>query len=194
MKELKIGCVIMAAGNASRFGRNKLKEFLGGKTLFCRTLEAIPAHCFARMVVVSRYAEFADCAGPLPFPFIYNDSPEKGISHTIQLGLNALQGCDGVLFCVSDQPLLRRETIAQLTALWKKNPDKIAAPAHKGVRGNPCLFPARFFPELLALTGDKGGSAVIRRHEEDLVLLEVDARELMDADTPEALAEIRALG
>ena len=73
---------------------------------------------------------------------------------------------------------------------WKKSPEKIAALGHEGVRGNPCLFPARFLPELLALTDDHGGSAVIRRHTEDLILVETDPRELMDVDTPEALNEV----
>lgn len=191
MTEQKIGCILMAAGNASRFGRNKLMEPLNGKPLFCRALEAIPPQCFEHVVIVSQYPEFVRYVKESSFTFIFNDFPEKGISHTIRLGLDALPGCDGVLFCVSDQPLLRRETIVQLTSLWRSSPEKIAATAHEGVRGNPCLFPARFFPELLALTGDKGGSAVIRRHEKDLVLLEADALELMDADTPEALAEIR---
>ena len=33
--------------------------------------------------------------------------------------------------------------------------------SHGGVRGNPCIFPAAYFPELLALTEDHGGSSVI---------------------------------
>ena len=40
--------------------------------------------------------------------------------------------------------------------------------------------------------GQRRGAAVIRRHEDLLTLLEVDPRELQDADTPEALAAIRA--
>ena len=40
---------------------------------------------------------------------------------------------------------------------------------------------------LLALTEDHGGSSVIRRHEEDLLLFECPARELEDADTRQAL-------
>ena len=74
--------------------------------------------------------------------------------------------------------------------LWKRQPEKIAALSHGGVRGNPCLFPARFFPELLELREDCGGNAVIRRHEEDLVLLEADASELYDVDTVQALEEL----
>ena len=58
----------------------------------------------------------------------------------------------------------------------------------------PCLFPARFYPELLALNGDRGGSAVIRNHEADLILLETDALELTDIDTPEALKQAGSAG
>ena len=89
---------------------------------------------------------------------------------------------------------MRRERIAQLAALWRRQPEKIAALGHGGVRGNPCLFPARFYPELLALTGDRGGSAVIRRHEEDLILLEAPEEELADVDTPQALRRLRQEG
>ena len=51
----------------------------------------------------------------------------------------------------------------------------------------PCLFPARFFPELRSLTEDQGGSTVIRRHQEELVLVEVPACQLEDVDEPQAL-------
>ena len=68
--------------------------------------------------------------------------------------------------------------------------ERIAALGHGGIRGNPCLFPARFFPELLALEGDQGGGAVIRRHPEALLLLETAAEELRDVDTQAALAEL----
>ena len=103
-----------------------------------------------------------------------------------------MRDCDGVLFCVSDQPLLRRESVERLVELWRAHPEKIAALGHSGVRGNPCLFPARFFPELMALREDHGGSTVIRRHEEELLLLEVPAAELHDVDTVQALEALEA--
>ena len=49
----------------------------------------------------------------------------------------------------------------------------------------------RFFPELTALEGDHGGSAVIRRHEDALTLFEISPDELRDVDTPMALAALR---
>lgn len=105
-------------------------------------------------------------------------------------GLAALADCDAVLFQVADQPLLRRESVGGSSRCGGSIPEKIAAVSGGGRRGNPCLFPARFFPELLALTGDCGGSRVIRQHEDELMLLEIDARELADVDTPQALAEV----
>ena len=191
MERLKLGCVVMAAGNARRFGENKLAAELDGRSLIRRALEAVPGEAFDSVVVVTQYPEIADLAQEFHFTEIQNEHPDFGISHTIRLGLSQLQDCDGVLFLVSDQPLLRQESVAELVRLWQKQPDNIAALSHGGVRGNPCLFPAPFFPELMNLREDKGGNTVIRRHEDCLVLLEVDSRELTDVDTPEAMAALK---
>jgi molybdenum cofactor cytidylyltransferase len=194
MERLKLGCVVMAAGNARRFGENKLAAELDGRSLIRRALEAVPGEAFDSVVVVTQYPEIADLAQEFHFTAIQNEHPDFGISHTIRLGLSQLQDCDGVLFLVSDQPLLRQESVAELVRLWRKQPDNIAALSHGGVRGNPCLFPAPFFPELMNLREDKGGNTVIRRHEDCLVLLEVDSRELTDVDTPEAMKELQENG
>lgn len=187
---LKLGCVVMAAGNARRFGKNKLSAVLDGRSLIRRALEAIPTEMFDSVAVVTQYPEIMELAGEFHFSAIHNPHPDYGISHTISLGLTTLRDCHGVLFLVSDQPLLRKESIAALVDFWKMQPEKIAALGHNGIRGNPCLFPARFFPELMALQEDHGGNTVIRRHPEDLVLLEADARELTDVDTPEAMEQL----
>lgn len=187
---MKLGCVVMAAGNARRFGENKLAAEVQGRSLIRRTLDAVPADLMDSVVVVTQYPEILQLAGEYHFSAIHNEHPDYGISHTIKLGLTGLRDCDGVLFLVSDQPLLRQSSVAELIALWKSQPEKIAALAHNGVRGNPCLFPARFFSELMELKEDRGGSTVIRRHEEDLILLETEAQELTDVDTPEALQKL----
>ena len=189
---MKLGCVIMAAGNARRFGENKLAAEVRGRSLIRRALEAVPADGCEQVIVVTQYPEIMELAEAFRFAALRNEHPDWGISHTIRLGLEALGDCDGAMFLVSDQPLLRRESVQALTELWQAQPDRIAALAHGGVRGNPCIFPARYFPELLALREDHGGSSIIRRHEEDLVLLEVPGGELEDVDTPEGLEELSA--
>lgn len=45
---LPAGCLLMAAGNASRFGENKLAACFDGQSLFSLALAAIPAEMFAR--------------------------------------------------------------------------------------------------------------------------------------------------
>ena len=180
----------MAAGNARRFGENKLAAQFQGRSLILRTLEAIPSDMFHQVVVVTQYPEILDLAGTFHLSAVYNEHPDYGISHTIKLGLTELRDCDGVMFLVSDQPLLQKKTITELAKLWLEHPDRIVAPAHNGVRGNPCLFPARFFPALMALTEDHGGNHVIRQYPDALLLMETAKQELIDVDTPEELHAI----
>lgn len=184
---MNIGCVVMAAGDARRFGENKLAALFDGKTLIRRALEAVPSEEFSAVAVVTQYPEVEDLAAEFGFSPVRNPHPDWGISHTIRLGLEALGDCEAALFQVSDQPMLCRETVAAEVAFFREHPDKLVGLSHGGVRGNPCIFPAAYFPELLALTEDHGGSSVIRRHEEDLLLFECPARELEDADTRQAL-------
>ena len=184
---MNIGCVVMAAGDARRFGENKLAALFDGKTLIRRALEAVPSEEFSAVAVVTQYPVVEELAAEFGFIPVRNPHPDWGISHTIRLGLEALGDCEAALFQVSDQPMLCRETVAAEVAFFREHPDKLVGLSHGGVRGNPCIFPAAYFPELLALTEDHGGSSVIRRHEEDLLLFECPARELEDADTRQAL-------
>ena len=102
-----IGCLIMAAGNASRFGENKLTASFAGKSLFSLALAAIPADTFARVTVVSQYPVLLQEAEQAGFHAIRNDRPDDGISRTIRLGTEAMADCAGILYMVADQPLLR---------------------------------------------------------------------------------------
>ena len=184
---MRIGCVVMAAGDARRFGENKLAALFDGKPLILRALEAVPAEEFSAVAVVTQYPEVEALASEFGFLPVHNPHPDWGISHTIRLGLEALGECGAALFQVSDQPMLRRETVKGEVEFFRRHPDKLVGLGHDGVRGNPCIFPAAWFPELLALKEDHGGSSVIRRHEEDLLLFECPAQELADADTRQAL-------
>lgn len=187
---LSLGCLVMAAGSGRRFGGNKLAAELDGKTLIRRALEAVPGARFSAVTVVSQYEDIEELAGQFGFAAIHNDRPDLGLSHTIRLGTEAMRGCDGILYMVADQPKLRQETVARIVEVFCQHPDRIVGAGHEGRRGNPNLFPARFFEELMALSGDHGGSSVIRTHEDALLLVETDAEELFDCDTPEALESL----
>ena len=180
MAELRIGCLVMAAGSGSRFGRNKLEAVVDGKSLLRRSLEAVPTEEFAQVTVVTQYDAAAALAEEFGFTVVRNDRPEDGLSRTVRLGTEAMAGCDAILYQV------RREL-----EYFRAHPDHIVGLAHNGVRGNPCIFPRKFFPELMALEGDVGGSVVIRAHPDALLLYETSAAELRDVDTVEALAAVQ---
>ena len=97
---LKIGCVVLAAGNARRFGSNKLKAQVDGESLIRRALEAVPSGLVT--VVVSQYPDILALAGEYGFAAVANDRPDLGLSRSVRLGLERLSDCDGVLFLVSD--------------------------------------------------------------------------------------------
>ena len=188
-KQAAVGCVIMASGRAVRFGSNKLLADFGGAPLIARALAVTASPALAARVVVTRSAEVARLARAAGAATVLHSLP--GRNDTVRLGLDALLGeCPGLGGCIflpGDQPLLRRDSVERLVEAFRRHPDRLAALAHDGVRGNPCLFPASLFPELTALEGDHGGSAVIRRHPDLLLLVEAPPQELTDVDTPQAL-------
>ena len=181
---MRIGCVILAAGNAARFGENKLLTPFRGKPLVRWALEAVPTERLGPVTVVTQYDAVAELAWAFGFSVTRNDAPELGVSRSVALGTRALQAsCDGLLFLVADQPLLRRETVAAILDCFRAHPSKIVVPAAGKRQGNPCVFPALLFPELEALTGDRGGKQLIRRYPALVEELRVESDELSDVDT-----------
>lgn len=188
---MRLGCVIMAAGESRRFGENKLLRCFDGVPLYARALSAVPKDVFAQVCVVTAYAPVLEQAEALGFQTVLNDRPDLGISRTICMGLEKLKDCDGVAFMTADQPLLTARTLENLAASFASEPACIWAAAHHGRRGNPCLFPRDLFAELFSLNGDVGGSRVIKAHPDRLRFLEIPEMELADCDTAEALWELK---
>lgn len=186
---MKLACVLLAAGASARFGTNKLYYELDGRSLLSRALLLHAGLPYDKRLLVTRrdYTEAAALGRQNGFTVLYNDAPERGMGTSAAIAAKALLDgdFDGALFCVADQPYLRRESVERLIGDFAGRPDGIAACAHGGRRKNPCVFPRALFPELAALDGERGGSAVIARHRDRLILTEIaDASELQDLDVP----------
>lgn len=90
---------------------------------------------------------------------------------------------------MADQPWLGAGTVSDC---WMRpGPDCWPPPAAWGDRvGNPTLFSAELIPQLLDLTGDRGGRAVLEACGERCQRIQVDTpRELEDVDTRQDLEE-----
>lgn len=180
----------MASGFGVRFGGNKLLRNVDGTPMIRRAFAALPAALFDRAVVVSSYPEILALAREQDYRALPNPWAAEGQAVSIRLGLAGLLDMDGVLFAVCDQPWLKRKSVEQLLAAFTTLPEKICALSWQGKRGNPVIFPAEFFPQLLALTGDRGGAAIIQSNPHRLYLVEAGcAMELQDADTPDDLEQ-----
>lgn len=186
MNRPTVGAVLLASGFARRYGSNKLLDDYRGRPLFRYAFDALPPALFHRAVVTTQYPEIlaaAEQAGYLALP---NPHAGQGITAGLRLGLEAVSGLDGTLFAVCDQPNLNTESIVRLIRSFRESPDRIHALAWQGQRGNPVIFPKALYPELLALTGDTGGGAVVKRHRDLLDLTEAGSgAELVDIDEKE---------
>lgn len=187
----KIGCVIMASGLGKRFGSNKLMADFQGKPMIQRALVAT-AGLFSQCVVVTRHEDVAALCREQNVDVVLHDLPYR--SDTVRLGLEALGDLDACMFLPGDQPLLRRETVANLLQNWQQHPDCIIRPIHEDTEGSPVLFPSWAFPELKNLPEGRGGGVVIKKHPQEIFRVSVsNPFELADADTPETLEFLKDL-
>lgn len=184
-----IGCVIMASGLGKRFGDNKLMAAFDGAPMICRILDATE-DCFARRVVVTRHADVAALCRERGIETVLHTLPLR--SDTVRLGLEALGEPVGCMFCPSDQPLLRADTVRALALCAADDPASIWRVFADGQVGTPTLFPQWCFPELRSLPEGKGGGVLAKKYPERVRCLTVaDPGELMDADTPDDLLRLQ---
>ena len=188
--QIKVGCVILAAGNSTRFGVNKLFALIDGRSMIDRAFDAVPAERLSDIVVVTQYDSIAVLAEERGFRAVINSRPDLGLSRSVMLGTEALKDrCDGIIYQAADQPRLKRGSVSEMIDMFRGSPDRIVCMSSAGRRGNPCIFPRKYFDELLALSGDSGGRSVIGRHGDDVMLFEASEAELKDIDTPEDISE-----
>jgi molybdenum cofactor cytidylyltransferase len=179
----------LASGSSRRFGKNKLLYPVKGKPMYLWTLEMLENLVKKRedccLLVVSRYEAIRQEASQRGITAVDSPESESGISFSIRAGLSALKNVeedDFLLFVVADQPYLTEDSMLRLLDCAKE--DVEGASLCWGNRpGNPTLFAAKLLPELMALEGDTGGRAVLRRHQ--CIYVQVASeRELEDIDTP----------
>lgn len=188
---MKLGVVLLAAGKSERFGSNKLLAKFGDRPLVCRALEAMRAVSAQKACVVTGSEEIAALALAEGSNVIWNENPAFGQSHSIHLGVQAMQELDAVLLLVGDQPMLTGASLLNLINAFASSGRGIACLRDETHMGNPAVFAARYYPELLALSGDRGAKGILRAHNDDVLVVDcVNPGELADADTPQALENL----
>lgn len=156
--KLKIGVVLLAAGEGSRLGGiPKSLIQLQGETLIQRHLKMLGNVGIDDVVVVTGFYFQAIESAILDqsIKVVRNPAPEEGQQVSVRLGLSALsKDCDLILVMLADQPLLNREDLLELISAFKNRPDTkhVVLPEVSGQRGNPVCFSAKLIYEMLAST------------------------------------------
>lgn len=192
--------IILAAGNSSRFGDNKLLFPIRQKPMYRHITEHLyrlkKKKMLEHIILVTQYEEIlADVRSAFPeLTAVYNPTPEQGISGSIQLGILCLRqinpDSEACLFTVADQPFLTEASVQTLLRIRQARGTGIAAASNGGQIGNPVIFSSAYYDELMQLHGDVGGKKVLLRHLDDTALCPVPDEELKDIDTPESAVHL----
>ncbi|WP_350334789.1 molybdopterin-binding/glycosyltransferase family 2 protein [Coralliovum pocilloporae] len=194
----RVAAVVLAAGQSRRMGQaNKLLTDYRGELFIRRALDVVRRGGVDELIVVTGHdAERIKAAVPdRDVRFAHNDRFADGLSTSVAAGIAAVPDDVGaVLIMLSDMPLIAPETIRKI--LLERDPaadTAIIVPHFNGQRGNPVLWPRRYFAELQTLSGDQGARALFKAYPDAVIELECgDEGVVIDIDTPEQAAEAGA--
>ena len=184
-----IGGAVLASGEAARFGGNKLLAEFCGQALVTRAFSCLPEG-LQRRVVVTRWPEVAALGRAAGLTAVEHDFPD--VSDSIRLAAEAMDGLDGAVFLVGDQPLLTLSSVERLISAFYEDPLSAVRLSWRGVPGNPVVFPASAIPFLRTLAPGETGRAALKRAGTKIKLVEASHEwEMLDCDTPAALEAVR---
>ena len=160
--EPDLAAVILAAGQSSRMGRQKLMMTIGENTLLERAVGPTLKAGFREIVVVtdSHSGRIAEQLPP-SVRIVANPQSPMGISTSLRTGILAVSHCtQAIVFVLGDQPFITADVYRSLIEHYRQSLKALTYPIYQGQRGNPVLFDRRLFEDLLALQGDRGGKQI----------------------------------
>jgi CTP:molybdopterin cytidylyltransferase MocA len=189
-----IGGIVLAAGEASRFGSTKQLALLEGRPLLEHALRAITVAPVGRVIVVLGAGAEEVIAGV----DLHGAEPclcprwQEGQAASLACGLAELSDTEAVVVILGDQPRISPDAIRRVIAARGEGALAVRA-TYGGDPGHPVLLERRLFGRMRNVTGDHGARNL---------LMSVPVREVAcddlgggeDVDTPAELDALRAGG
>ena len=192
--------IILAAGESKRFGQPKQLIQIKGKYLLEWVLHAALNSKLEKVILVlgHEYQAIRNRVDERSYGeklrVVYNKDFRQGQSTSLKSGLSEIRGTfPQVMLLLGDQPLVSREMINMLLERFDQSEKTIGVPVYKGERGNPVIFTQTFYDELMTIEGDMGARHLIKRHDRDVLKIEIEAPTVfLDVDSPEDLKRMRS--
>jgi len=155
--------VILAAGKASRMGRDKLSLPFRGQPMLQHVVDAARASSLKDVTVViprdselEREVDFSGCN------VVTSVHRELGQAESLQSGLRSVMDhADGCMVLLGDQPLITPTAIDMLVGAFTQQPECWVAPVQEDMRGNPITIPSAWFSKVFELEGDTGARPLL---------------------------------
>ncbi|MGH6749159.1 MAG: nucleotidyltransferase family protein [Methyloceanibacter sp.] len=194
----RIAAIVLAAGRSSRMGpHNKLLQSTDGSTIIARVTGAAIASGACPVIVVSGFEadRIEETLRGLDATFADNPNFDEGMSGSIKTGLAALPAAsDGAMVLLGDMPEVEASDLRLVMAAFAGR-QAICIPVRDGRRGNPVLWGASYFADMMNLSGDVGAKQLITKHSEHVIEVPVASNGIFaDVDTPADLARLRSHG
>ncbi len=190
-----MAAVVLAAGSSTRMGRNKLLLHLGGESLVRRAVRAAAAAGVDPVVAVLGHEEprvRAELDG-LPCVIIVNPDHARGVDTSLQAGVRrAAAAADAIVVVLADMPFVTAAMIATLVERHRATGAPLVVSRYGDVQAPPTLYGRALFPELLSIPGERCAKQVVRRHEQEAVVVAWPEDALRDIDVPEDYEGARA--
>lgn len=188
---MRVAGVVLAAGESTRMGTNKLLLRIDGEPLVHRAARvAIEGGLEpVRVVLGHEAAHVATALAGLACLVVPNPRHARGLNTSLDAGLAAIrEDVDAAMVLLADMP---RVTPAMVRALVARRQDAragLVAARYGGVVAPPVLYDRAFFDELRGGEGDGRGREVLARHADAVAFVDLPASALLDVDRPGDLA------
>jgi molybdenum cofactor cytidylyltransferase len=179
---MRVGTIILAAGESKRLGRPKQLAIFEGRTLIERAVDTAAQVTSPVVVVLGAFAEEIRPKIPTSARAVINDQWAAGMASSIQAGLSEIESqVDAVLLMVCDQPFVSEEDLAKII---ERAPAGIVAAEYEGTLGVPALFKREYFDRLRQLSGAEGAKKIILENQTRVARVPIPAC-AFDIDTTE---------
>jgi molybdenum cofactor cytidylyltransferase len=201
---MNLYALFLAAGEGRRFGGGKLLRPYRGRPLVAYALDTL-ANIKGRgwiaggvAVIPDRNTALRQLARDRGLRVTGNRDPGLGLSHSLKLGLEALQTMaldpapDACLILLGDQPRVPLPAIERVIEAWKGGAGPVVRPlyaAESDAPGHPVIMTRDAWGFAGALSGDTGLAPFLHSHPELVTTVTVDGSN-PDIDTPEDLARL----